>query len=282
MHLQRAQSEVVGKCMAVHNKFRALFDRNTAYGFVCFRYNDRKVLRSQKRWHGSFNLVKPFFEPRCRFFQPRERICLPSQQGNTSQHVVDIKSPDETKDRLGKPSADIIECPGALSEIRAKWMSEIVVPDDVSQRVHPTLQPAIDQFSDPGNVVGPYFTFGCVSLFSLATEENDIQFDKVQVFESLLDSESTELIESGIKPLQVRLKQQKASGREILRDDDFGKRSLGVKALRNNDCWNLGNLSGQSPECCSVLHRLVGGNVDCVSRDILYPCRTKFDRIDWV
>ena len=118
--------------MAVHNKFRALFNRNAAYGLVCFRYDDRKVFRSQERRHSGFDLVEPLFEPRCRFFQPREGIRLPSQQGNPSRGVVNVKSSDETKDILGKPPADIIECPGALPEIRAKWMSEIVVPDDMS------------------------------------------------------------------------------------------------------------------------------------------------------
>ena len=118
--------------MAIHNKFRALFDRDAAYGLVRFRYDDRKVLWSQKRRYGGFDLVEPFFEPRCGFRQLRERICLPSQQRNPSRCVVDMGSSDETKDILGKPSAGIIECPGALSEIGAKWMTEIIVPDDVS------------------------------------------------------------------------------------------------------------------------------------------------------
>ena len=117
--------------MAVHNKFRALFDRDASHGLVCFRNDDCKVLRSQKRRHGGFDLVKPFFEPPGGFFQRWERIGLPSQQGNTSRCVVNMKGLDETKDILGKPSADIIECPGALSEICAKCMSEIVVPDDL-------------------------------------------------------------------------------------------------------------------------------------------------------
>ena len=79
MHLQRAQGQVMGKRMTVHNKFRALLDCNPTHGLVSLRYNNREVLRSQERGDGGLDLVETFFEPGCSFREIRESICLPSQ-----------------------------------------------------------------------------------------------------------------------------------------------------------------------------------------------------------
>lgn len=84
-------------------------------------------------------------------------------------------------------------------------MSEIVEPDDVPQRVHPTFQTAIDEFSNSRDVICPYFPFGGVPLLSLATEEGNIQFHEIQIFERLFRSGRAELIESRVKSLQTRL-----------------------------------------------------------------------------
>ena len=86
MHLQRTQSEVMGKRVTVYNKFRALFNRNPTHGLVSFRYDDRKVLRPQEGWHSGFNFVEAFFEPDCGLREARERIGLPSQ-GNPGQYT---------------------------------------------------------------------------------------------------------------------------------------------------------------------------------------------------
>ena len=57
-------------------------------------------------------------------------VCLHNKETRISA-PENTKSSDETRGVLRQPSADIIECPGALSEVRAEWMSEIVVSNDV-------------------------------------------------------------------------------------------------------------------------------------------------------
>ena len=84
-------------------------------------------------------------------------------------------------------------------------MSEIVEPDDVPQRMHPTFQAAVGEFSNSGNVIDPYFPFGRVSFFSLATEEDNVQFHEIQIFERLFGSGRAKLIKSRVNSLQVCL-----------------------------------------------------------------------------
>ena len=84
-------------------------------------------------------------------------------------------------------------------------MSEIVEPDDMPQRMHPTFQAAVSEFSNYRNVIGPYFPLGRVSLFSLATEEDNVQFHEIQISERLFCSGRAELIESWINSFQTRL-----------------------------------------------------------------------------
>lgn len=89
--------------------------------------------------------------------------------------------------------------------MRTKWVPEVVELDDVPKRMHPTFQAAIDKLSYPGNVIGPDFPFCRIPLFALATEKDDIQFHKVQIFERLFRSGRAELVEPRIKSLQMRL-----------------------------------------------------------------------------
>jgi len=72
--------------MTVHDKFRALFNRNSTRGLISLRYDYREVLRPQERRHGGFNFVEAFLEPGCRLCEARERIGLPSE-GNPSQYT---------------------------------------------------------------------------------------------------------------------------------------------------------------------------------------------------
>jgi hypothetical protein len=64
--------------MTVHDKFRALFNRNPTHGLVSLRYDDREVLGSQEGRNGDFDFVETLFEPDRRLCEARERIGLPS------------------------------------------------------------------------------------------------------------------------------------------------------------------------------------------------------------
>ena len=144
---------------------------------------------------------------------------------------------------LGQPSADVIECPSPLSEVCAKRMSEIVKPDDMPQWMHPAFQATVYEFPHSRDIVDPYLSFGCVPLFTFAPEKDCVQFHEIQIFECLLRPGCAESIESRIKPLQMCLEQHNASGREVLRDDDFGEGAISVEALRRDNGRNFGNPS---------------------------------------
>jgi len=122
-------------------------------------------------------------------------------------------------------------------------MSEIVEPDDMPQRMHPTFQATVDEFSRSGDIINPYLSFGCVPLLTFAPEKNNVQFYEIQISECLLRPGCAESIESGIESFQMRLEQHNAPRWEVLRDDDFGEGAISVEALRHDNCWNFGNLS---------------------------------------
>lgn len=70
----------------------------------------------------------------------------------------------------------------------AEGVAEIVVSYDMSQGMHPALQPAIHQFPGARNIIYTKLAISGIALLSVCTEENNIQMNKVEVAKGFLCS----------------------------------------------------------------------------------------------
>ena len=67
-------------------------------------------------------------------------------------------------------------------------MSKIVVAHDVPQRMHPALQATVHQITHVRNRIGSDLTAGCIPLLAFSSVEDDVELDKAEVAERLLDT----------------------------------------------------------------------------------------------
>lgn len=181
---------------------------------------------------------------------------------------------------LEQATVHIVKGPSAFTQVRAERMPQVIVPHDVSKRVHPSFQSAVDQVAEVWYRVRPDLSVRRVSLFALCTMQDHVQINQTKVTKRGVCSLRTELIETTVQTLELRLEYHEASGREVLGNDDFCTRSFAIKTLRDDDLWNLNKLARKTAEGVRIVVNVIRGELEMCSIDELRLGAAKLDRGD--
>ena len=158
-------------------------------------------------------------------------------------------------------------------------MPKIIIPHNMPQRVHPSLQTTINQLPKARYIVIPENTIRRIPLLHVRAMQDHIQVDQGEVTESLLCARSAECIEGRVVLLQLRLKHHDASWRECFRDDDFAVRTFVVKALRYDDRSHFVQARRKPLEQFRVVWVIVGQDIQAGAKNEFGFSTTKFN---WV
>jgi hypothetical protein len=185
----------------------------------------------------------------------------------------------ELVDLLRQAGGDVIEGPRAIAEVPAQRVPEVVVPHDMTQRVHPALEAAVHGLAEAGDVVRADLAGRRVALLAVRAVQDDVEVDEVEAAERPVRALRAERLEVSVEPDHLRLEDHDAAGREVIGHDDVRVRAFTVATLRWND---VGQLVERGLETCERIRVLfvVVGDINRSAVHELGPCTTKLDRVN--